>query len=1110
MDYFFTYPRKFFWLSFFCFFPFSFSLAQIYNFENFSVEDGLSQNQILSICQDSRGYIWFGTNGGGVSIYDGTGFKAMSQSDGLASNVVFSIVQDDRGRMIFCTNGGLSIYNGSEFANYTTEEGLPHNMVFCVFPDNEALLLGTAKGVVKLSEGKIVPFSEDKDSLLQNTGIWSIYRDSKENIWFGTLKKGAVRYNPLQGLFTTFSTAEGLDHPIVRTLLEDRDGNMWIGTIKGLNKMDSQGRIKQIRMKENETTITVTSSFLSRDGALWFGTLSGLDKYISGKAVRYTETNGLVSNSVMAVLEDREGNLWMGTDGKGVAKLRCKGEVFRNYSIKNNLPNDNIFSVYQDRQGSYWFGSPSGIARMDRDGTIETFSKTKDGVKLGLASSAFSIAEDKEGNLWFATRKADEACLVYDGKKFTSFSKEDGFSDNTVNFVFKDRQDVMWFGTNDGVAKKEGNIFSLIPGMEKKKVWWILQDTKSHFWFATDNGAIKYDGTSFQYFTKKDGFVDGRVRTVVQDAHKIYWFATDEGVFSYDSKNFKQVDQAAGLSSNTAYSLLLDGKYSLWIGTNKGLNRLNIDRYFTDSEIIIKQYSKEDGFIGVECNGNAAFKDNKGHLWFGTVKGATIFNPEMETVNTTEPITHITNLRLDFEKFNWMEYSDSIDRSGLPLNLVLPYNKNHLTFDFVGVSLTIPQKVKYQYKLEPLESAFIPPTSQNEAVYPHLPPGEYKFILKAKNNDDYWNSKPVEYNFVILPPWYKTWWFYSLCIIALVAGIWSFIVMREKNLRKQKQVLEMQVQERTAELRKEKEKVEQINLEVLEKNKIIEDKNKDITDSITYAQGIQEAILPPDDKFKKFLPDSFILFRPRDIVSGDFYWMEVVTETLSDEQKQYVLLAVCDCTGHGVPGGFVSIVGHNGLTRTVNEQGIIRPAKILDSASLMVEETFRKGSRKDGMDAVLCRLSGTNDTSLELEFAAANNPLYLTRRKENGPLVDLYGNGSGDGIALKADIENDTHWLYQVSPDKQPVGAYEFRQPFTSHRFRLKTGDTLYLSSDGFRDQFGGPKGKKFMAKNFKQILISIQGKAMDEQHSILSQTIDNWMKDCEQNDDICVIGVRV
>lgn len=302
----------------------------------------------------------------------------------------------------------------------------------------------------------------------------------------------------------------------------------------------------------------------------------------------------------------------------------------------------------------------------------------------------------------------------------------------------------------------------------------------------------------------------------------------------------------------------------------------------------------------------------------------------------------------------------------------------------------------------------------------------------------------------------------------------------EKLIREQNTVLEQKVKERTAEVVKQKE--------------IIEEKNKDITDSINYARGIQQSILPPEHFFKNLLPDSFILYKPRDIVSGDFYWASEVPE------KNTFLFAVCDCTGHGVPGGFVSMVSSNSLSRTVNEQGIIIPAKILDRAALMVEQSFSMGNRKDGMDAVMCSLEFTTG---ELQFAGANNPLYVVRKKENGK----FHNATNEYIA---DSENDNYLLFQVDADKQPVGAFEYRKPFTNHNFRLKNGDSIYLSSDGFRDQFGGPKGKKFMAKNFKQLLLSIQPLTMEDQKAILLKTIDDWMKGFGQNDDICIIGVRI
>lgn len=1058
------------------------AFSQTYNFENFSVEDGLAQNQILCIFQDDRGYIWFGTNGGGTSIYNGTGFQTLSQADGLVGNVVYSIIQDKNGNMVFCTNGGFSIYSRSGFTNFTIENGLPHNWVFCVKQNVHGdLIFGTNQGVVKYSGGKIIPFSEDRDSLLKNVGVWSMYEDSRGNLWFGTLKKGIVRYSPAQNKFTHISVANGLDYPAVWTMVEDREGNMWAGTLKGLNKIDRNDLVTPLRMKDNETTITVTSSCLSKDGNLWFGTLSGLDKYSGNTGKRYNENNGLITSSIRAILEDREGNLWMGTDGKGVSKLRYKGEVFMNFSEKNNLPNDDIRAIYKDSHGNFWFGSSGGITRMKEDGQVETFSKLRDKVKIGLATNTYSITEDLEGNIWFATRSLDVGCNVYNGKDFITYSEKDGLSDDMVNFVMRDRHGSLWFGTNNGVCKKTGNSFSVIPGMEGKIVWWILQDNESHFWFATDNGAIEYDGSSLQYFSKKDGFVDGRVRTIVQDVHKTYWFATDEGIFNYNSGNFHQVNQAEGLISNTAYSLLLDGKNSLWVGTNKGLSRLNIDHYFTDKEIIIKNYGKEDGFIGVECNGNAAYKDQKGNLWFGTVKGVTVFNPEMETVNTSEPITHITNLRLDFENFNWTEFSDSTDASGLPVNLVLPYNKNHLTFDFVGVSLTIPKKVKYQYKLEPIETSFTPPTSQNEAVYPHLPPGDYTFVLKAKNNDDYWNSKPIEFHFSILPPWYQTWWFYTLFILAFITGVWSFIVIREKNLRRQKLVLELQVRERTAELREEKEKVEQINLEVIEKNKIIELKNKDITDSINYAERIQAALLPSEGRMREKIPDFFVLYQPKDIVSGDFYWF--------GNLGNKTIIAAADCTGHGVPGAFMSMIGHNLLNQIILRSGISNPGEILKQLNNNLKIAFRQSDRtktNDGMDIALCCIT---DNKI-LEFAGAQRPLWLVR---NGELIDTRGNPTPIGGITEENFE------------------------YTTHRFEIFKNDSFYSSSDGYQDQFGGPKGKKFMTKRLKETLVQMQHLPMKDQCLQLEKNQRDWMKGSvsnnfqayEQVDDVLVIGVR-
>ena len=261
---------------------------------------------------------------------------------------------------------------------------------------------------------------------------------------------------------------------------------------------------------------------------------------------------------------------------------------------------------------------------------------------------------------------------------------------------------------------------------------------------------------------------------------------------------------------------------------------------------------------------------------------------------------------------------------------------------------------------------------------------------------------------------------------------------------------------------------------IIEQQKeLVEEQKKDITDSIAYAENIQRALLP-DAKQLSLIPDGFVLFQPKDIVSGDFYWMH--------HHNDVVYLAACDCTGHGVPGAFMSMIGSSQLDEAVVEKGLTQPNEIFYEVRKgfidALKQTGEQGQQKDGMDAVLIKW----DKKKKLEFAAAYNPLFLIRNGE----------------------------LLETKPDKQPVGFYTGEQkPFTHHELTLEKGDTVYIFSDGYHDQFGGPKDKKFMLKNFKKLLLSIQDKSMNEQKTILEETMDEWKGDTEQVDDILVIGVR-
>lgn len=292
--------------------------------------------------------------------------------------------------------------------------------------------------------------------------------------------------------------------------------------------------------------------------------------------------------------------------------------------------------------------------------------------------------------------------------------------------------------------------------------------------------------------------------------------------------------------------------------------------------------------------------------------------------------------------------------------------------------------------------------------------------------------------------------------IALTVAVIAIIIFRSlKVTRKQKEIIEVQKHE------------------VEEKKMLVEEKNTQILDSITYAKHLQDAILPPLGEIKKYLEESFVLYKPKDIVAGDFYWMEQAGES--------ILIAACDCTGHGVPGAMVSVVCSNALNRTVKEFGVTEPGKILDKTRELVLETFEKseGEIKDGMDISLCSI---DKRTRKIKWAGAYNPLLYIHNNE----------------------------LRELMPDKQPIGEVDNPKLFTTHNLTLQQGDVIYLLTDGYADQFGGPKGKKYKSKQLEGKLKSIMGKGMEEQKEILDKEFENWKDMLEQTDDVCLIGIRV
>ncbi|MBW7868906.1 MAG: SpoIIE family protein phosphatase [Brumimicrobium sp.] len=295
----------------------------------------------------------------------------------------------------------------------------------------------------------------------------------------------------------------------------------------------------------------------------------------------------------------------------------------------------------------------------------------------------------------------------------------------------------------------------------------------------------------------------------------------------------------------------------------------------------------------------------------------------------------------------------------------------------------------------------------------------------------------------------------------------ALTVVVYRNYRNKKKANDI-ISQQKKEVEQQKDKVEKAHDELAEKN-------REILDSITYAKRIQSAILPPQKLVKEYLPTSFILYKPKDIVAGDFYWMEQKGDTL--------LFAAADCTGHGVPGAMVSVVCNHALNRSVREYDLHEPGKILDKTRELVIEEFEKSEDevKDGMDISLCGLNLKTNT---LTWSGANNPLWVIK---------------------KGDTE-----VEEIKANKQPIGKYVAPEPFDTHTIQLEKGDSIYIFTDGYQDQFGGEKGKKFKAKNMRELIFSLQNQPMDNQREAIDTAFEEWKMDHEQVDDVCVIGVRI
>ncbi len=769
-------------------------IAQKLDFISYSVEEGLSQSEARSVFQDSRGYLWVGTAGGGVCKFDGTSFTEYSHKQGLEGTVISCIAEDSSGNMWFGTsNAGVSRYDGRAFSRFDAKRGLGNNSVSSLVSTRDRVLIGTVSGLYEFNMR-----TEVLRRITKLNDIQSMHCDKGGQIWIGA-DSSLYMLNGEQAEVIPWPS--GVKRSRVGALATDGNGLLYVGREDGLHLY----RPSTKTWSENSLTamfvsMRITCIAADRSGAVWVGTSSNLVvRYDNaGKIYPYSKENGLLAEQVHMIVEDDTRHIWMATTEQSLVKLRS--EAFTYYHDKPGMGSYSVFRIFEDHYGNIWIGSNSeGLYKYDGNSSVPVLNGTLP------FKQPVAVCEDSLQRIWVG-HYSGATCLV-NGRPVKTI-----LNGMRVRAVCADSKGNMWFGTwGNGLFKDDGKQlinYTVASGdLPQDYIHDIYEDSRGRIWFGTGAGIVKLESGLFSTMLTSE-FCNSYVGSIKEDKLGAIWFHTDLCVMRYDDRGFKSYDQDDGLASNTVYLLEFDANGRMWVGTNKGLDCVTLNG--TSDFVSVRNYGKSDGFRGVECNSRAVCRTRKGQLWFGTVKGVISYFPENDVSDLAEPNIHLTGISLFLEKTDWT-YSGA-QQSGwyqLPSVLELEHDHNHLTFRYEGINLQSPASIRYKFMLVGFDSIWQPVTSQSQITYSNLPPGEYTFKVTAGNGQNEWNDVPAQScKITIKPapvPFWASWWFILMITATVAVGLYYIIVLRNRIAKRQRQLLEDEIAVRTQEISRQNE-----------------------------------------------------------------------------------------------------------------------------------------------------------------------------------------------------------------------------------------------------------------------------------------------------------------
>ncbi|MBI5215545.1 MAG: hypothetical protein HY960_07305 [Ignavibacteriae bacterium] len=801
--------------------------------QHITVEEGLSQSSVYCILQDRQGFLWFGT-GDGLNKYDGYEITVyrhhQSDKNSLSDNTIRSLMEDNDGNLWIGTNDGLNKYEPrtGKFSFYDLKnvESLFQDSRGTIWASSYLRLLqfNTDK---KLFEPYVFPTTHRQ--MIEHQSVKSLFEDKKGNIWMGKLDGVDVleKSGSLRCLSSTLNSLLG-NQSYVSAIAETREGDIWFATMgKGLFRMKQNTEDVQQISINNYSDVPSNELFVSSllyDGknTLWIGTKkSGVLKYDiqTEKFSRLLDADGyselLTTYDNRYIMEDRSGLLWIGTDGDGVYKYdprpRKFKHLFSDASNRNSLSGNFLKSIYEDRRQRVWIGTYEyGLTMWDkRDDTFKQYLNTTN-TTTGKGETVYAVTEDAAGTIFFGTERGlarfDERT-----EEVIFFSYGEGMPNKKTIHLLPSTHGWLWATVISNLYKyrRETNELTPVvftqeryPSMKGATIVCLFEDSHGILWFGTyDGGLNRYDPTSEQCTTfvhdknNLSSLSHNGVKVIYESRDGLLWIGTGHGLntFEQGTSTFTRYFEEDGLPSAYIYGILEDGSGNLWLSTNKGISKFN------PTTKQFRNYGVEDGLQSNEFNSGACFKNRSGEMYFGGINGMNVFHPDSVRDNPSLPNIVLTGYKkLDLP----VEMNGEISTMN---SIVLEYEEGIFSLRFAALEYSNPEKNQYAYILEGFEQNWVYSGTRREVRYTHLDPGEYVFRVKGSNNDGVWNEEGFAITVVVVPPFWRTWWFLSLTgIVALISvgGTIRFFEMRKVRRR-------VEFLEREREMERERARISQ-------------------------------------------------------------------------------------------------------------------------------------------------------------------------------------------------------------------------------------------------------------------------------------------------------------